>query len=89
MRVSVTDIMKIKVAPPGERYLRFAEKHAASSCACAFAAIPGIGASVFSGGRSPAEGIVVTILGDDDAAAAAGADRLIYSLNPPRAASLR
>ncbi len=89
MKISISQILELKLMPPGERYTRFAESAPAGRFACALASIPGVGAAVYSGGRFAPEGIVVTMLDDTAAADAAGCGTLRYSLNPPRGESLR
>jgi hypothetical protein len=76
--IDIESIIRLRLAPPGERYQRVAQRASAMAFAADLAeACPGTGARVYLGGERAA-GWIVTLGDDREAAKAAGADRLLW-----------
>jgi hypothetical protein len=78
-------ILKLRLAPPSERYQRIARRGEALSFATDLReACPNVGARVYLGGGGSASGYVVTLADDNAAAHAAGVGRMTAYFPPER-----
>lgn len=92
MKSLTAAIIKLKLSPPSDRYMRLADRGDALGFAANLRDVcPTIGARVFVGAIGPRKvrqtsspGFVVTLRDDQEAAIAAGAGRLIADLEPEK-----
>lgn len=70
-----SEMLRLRLAPPSERYQRVGMKSSAFAFADALASVTPEGTEVFKGDT----GFVVTLRGDVDAAVAAGAGKRLYT----------